>query len=184
MWRKFLSEYLKSPRTVGAIAPSSEKLADKMIGPILSKANCIIEYGPGTGVFTNKILSKIGQNTTLMLIEYNEEFYNKLKEKYMSYRNVIVINDTAENVKKYIDQYDIKEVNYIVSGLPFTSLPVEISDKILRETREVLSHDGYFITFQYTLLKKEYIKSFFKEIEIERVLFNFPPAYVLNCRNC
>ena len=30
MWGNFLMEYLKSPRTIGAIAPSSRKLAEKM----------------------------------------------------------------------------------------------------------------------------------------------------------
>lgn len=41
----------------------------------------------------------------------------------------------------------------------------------------------YFITFQYTLLKKGYIGSYFEDISLERVVLNIPPAYVLKCQN-
>ena len=55
---KFIRQYIKNPRTVGAIAPSSEKLAYKMVEDInFSNVSCIIEYGPGAGVFTEKILN-------------------------------------------------------------------------------------------------------------------------------
>ncbi len=49
----FLLEYIKNPSKVGAIAPSSRYLADGMIQSIdFNSAECIVEYGPGTGVFT------------------------------------------------------------------------------------------------------------------------------------
>lgn len=56
---KFLIEYFKSPRTIGAVAPSSEKLAEKMVGDIdFKNSEVIIEYGPGTGVFTDKLVKR------------------------------------------------------------------------------------------------------------------------------
>lgn len=46
-WLNFLKEYIKSPRTIGAVAPSSENLAKKMIESInFESAECIVEYGP------------------------------------------------------------------------------------------------------------------------------------------
>lgn len=51
----FLLEYIKNPRYIGAVAPSGKQLASKMISEIdFEKAKCIIEYGPGTGAFTEK----------------------------------------------------------------------------------------------------------------------------------
>ena len=103
MWVKFLREYFKSPRTVGAVAPSSKKLAEKMAHDIdFDSAKCIVEYGPGTGVFTERLMKKIKKHTLLMLVEYNEEFCKQLEEKYRKYSNVVVINDSAENVDKYL----------------------------------------------------------------------------------
>ena len=49
----FLLEYIKNPRKVGAIMPSSKYLAHEMISSIdFENIDCIVEYGPGTGVFT------------------------------------------------------------------------------------------------------------------------------------
>jgi phospholipid N-methyltransferase len=184
MWGKFLMEYFKSPRTVGAVAPSSRKLAEKMAHDIdFEKAKCIVEYGPGTGVFTDRLIKKIKKHTLLMLVEYNEEFCKQLEEKYSEYSNVIIVNDSAENVDKHLKKHNIGEVDYVVSGLPFASLPRSMSNKILKKTKDILKKNGLFITFQYTLLKKGYIGSYFEDISLERVVLNIPPAYVLKCQN-
>lgn len=181
---KFLIEYIKSPRTVGAIAPSSERLAEKMIRDIdFENAECIVEYGPGTGVFTDKLAERKRPDTVLILLEYNKEFCKQLQERYNGYDNIVIINDSAENIDRYLVKYNIKKVDYIVSGLPFASLPKEVSNKVLDKTRNILKRDGLFITFQYTLLKKQYIAGYFKEIAMDRVVINVPPAYVLKCHN-
>lgn len=181
---KFLIEYLKSPRTVGAVAPSSERLAKKMISDIdFKNSKCIVEYGPGTGVFTDKLVEGKNQDTILLLLEYNKEFCTLLEERYNGYDNIFIINDSAENVDMYLEKYNIRHVDYVVSGLPFASLPKNTSNRILKKTRTILKKDGLFITFQYTLLKKEFIGKYFKAIELDRVVLNIPPAYVLKCNN-
>ena len=181
---KFLLEYIKSPRNVGAISPSSEKLAEKMIESIdFENTKCIVEYGPGTGVFTDKLVKRKNKNILLMLVENNKEFCKQLEDKYNKNDNVVIINDSAENIDEHLRKYNIKKVDYVVSGLPFASLPKSVSNKILKKTGTILKKDGLFITFQYTLLKKEYIASYFKDIRLERVIFNLPPAYVLKCYN-
>lgn len=181
---KFLVEYFKSPRTVGAVAPSSDRLAKKMVSDInFETASCIVEYGPGTGVFTDRLVEGKKEDTILLLIEYNKEFCKQLEERYRGYDNIILINDSAENVDKYLKLYNINRVDYVVSGLPFASLQKNVSNKILRKTRDILRKDGVFITFQYTLLKKEFIAGYFRKIDLERVVRNVPPAYVLKCQN-
>jgi phospholipid N-methyltransferase len=181
---RFLIEYFKAPRTVGAVTPSSERLAKKMIRDIdFENADPIVEYGPGTGVFTDKLVERKKQDTLLILLECNNGFCKQLEDKYNGNNNIIVINDSAENVDKYLDKYKINKVDYIVSGLPFASLPKNTSNKILKKTRTILKKNGLFITFQYTLLKKEFITGYFRKIDIERVVFNIPPAYVLKCLN-
>lgn len=182
-WIKFFAEYVKSPRTVGAVAPSSQKLAEKMIASIdFNNAGCIIEYGSGTGVFTEKLVKNKMKDTILVLVEYNRTFYEQLMDNYNKYNNIVIINDSAENVCKHLKEYNIKSVDYVVSGLPFASLPKDVSRRILKTTTKILVKNGLFITFQYTLLKKEFISGYFSHLNYERVLFNLPPAYVLKCR--
>lgn len=183
-WANFLIQYIKSPRTIGAIAPSSKKLAKKMVDDInFSTSKCIVEYGPGTGVFTDKLVKNKKKDTLLILLEFNEEFCKQLEAKYNHYDNILIINDSAENIDKHLKKHNIEKVDYVVSGLPFASLPKDISNMILNKTRKILNKNGLFITFQYTLLKKEYIASYFKAVNYERVFFNLPPAYVLKCQN-
>lgn len=178
----FIKQYITKPRTVGAILPSSKYLANKMIEDIDFKcAKYIVEYGSGTGVFTEKIVKSRKKDTKILLFESNKEFCDLLKEKYKDESNIYTINDSAEYIGKYMREYDIPCIDYIVSGLPFASLPNDLSSNILKETQKYLKEDSKFITFQYTLLKKDFIKKYFNEVRIKREVRNVPPAYVLSC---
>ncbi|GAB6439408.1 rRNA adenine N-6-methyltransferase family protein [Bacillus cereus] len=178
----FISEYIKHPRKVGAIASSSKHLAKQMVAPInFEEAKCIIEYGPGTGVFTEELIQHKQADTKLFIIENNEQFYLMLQKKYGDIENVYVIHDSAEYTDKHIQKHGIEKVDYIVSGLPFASLPQNVSNKILKVSREILGKDGKFITFQYTRLKQKYLRSFFENIEVNKVYWNVPPAFVFTC---
>ena len=167
---------------MGAVLPSSKYLARKMVAQVdFNKASYIVEYGPGTGVFTDEILGRLKPGTKLLLLERNPEFACKLVKKYEFAQYVTVINDTAEQVGKYLGLHSIPKADYILSGLPFASLPREVSERILAETKKNLSDGGKFITFQYTLYRKEFIAKHFNEISITREVRNIPPAYVLCC---
>ncbi|MEC2196790.1 rRNA adenine N-6-methyltransferase family protein [Bacillus subtilis] len=178
----FLFQYIGNPRTVGAILPSSRFLGDKMMEGIdFKKAKYIVEYGPGTGVFTKKLLEKRNPETIILLVEQNKEFYSLLKEKFKDERNLFIVYGSAENIIEHLREYGIPYIDYVISGLPFASLPKGVSNKILLETSKILKKDGEFITFQYTLFKKTFFEQFFTKIDVKRELRNVPPAYVFSC---
>ena len=53
----FLKEFLTRKNQVGAVAPSSKYLTKKMLGGLeLVNADVVIELGPGTGVFTERLI--------------------------------------------------------------------------------------------------------------------------------
>lgn len=94
----FLFQYLLKPRTVGAILPSSTNLAQKMMDGIdFQAAKYIVEYGPGTGVFTDKIMEMRNEHTVVVLIEHNKEFCNIIKEKFKNEKNVITQTSHLNN---------------------------------------------------------------------------------------
>lgn len=178
----FIIQYITKPRSVGAILPSSKYLANKMIEDIdFDQAKYIVEYGPGTGVFTKELIENRKKGTVILLFEGNKEFCKVLKQKYNDEPNLHIINDSAEHIGKYLDRYTIPYADYIVSGLPFASLPYQVSLNILEQTQKHLKVDGKFITFQYTLLKKDFIGQYFNELSIKREIRNIPPAYVFCC---
>ncbi|WP_434310737.1 class I SAM-dependent methyltransferase [Hominifimenecus sp. rT4P-3] len=177
---QFFIQYLKNPRSIGAVAPSGRFLAQKMMEPIeFSRAKCIVEYGPGTGVFTRELIKRKKRETILILIEYNLTFYQKLKTEFGGREDVHIINGSAENVREYIGQHGILTADYIVSGLPFASLPTKMSEKILKETQNAIGERGRFLTFQYTMLKRKFFEQYFHMADCLLEFWNLPPAYVM-----
>lgn len=182
----FIFQYLLNPRKNGAVLPNSKYLAEKMVDSIdFHYAKYIVELHPGTGVFTDKIIKSRIQHTVVMLIASNKEFCTLLKERYKNERNLIIIHGSAEEIDKYSKNYNIPYFDYLVSGLPFASLPKSVSSAILIKTKKLLRKNGTFITFQYTLFKKGFISHYFEYINITREYRNMPPAtqpveYALN----
>ena len=180
----FLAQYLRHPRSVGAVAPSGRGLTRKMMEPIrFDRARTIVEYGPGTGSFTAELCRRIRPGTRLVLIEQNDAFYRTILERFGSADGVTVIHGSAAEADRYLADLGITTVDYVVSGLPFASLPKQVSLQIFRATQRILGPRGRFITFQYTLFKQRFFKQHFY---LEEKLFerwNLPPAFVFVCRN-
>lgn len=180
----FIMQYLLHPRSVGAIKASSKHLAEKMIEDIdFCGAKCIVEIGAGTGAFTEKVVKKKKKETIFLIFEINKSFCHILREKFRNDPNLHIIHDSAEYIGKYLDEYGIKQADFIISGLPFASLPTKISESILNECRQCLVSGGSFITFQYTKMKMALLYRFFNDISLKREYRNMPPAYVMNCHN-
>lgn len=179
----FLNQYVKDIRRVGAIAPSSRFLARKMVASVdFDRAKVIVEYGPGTGVFTEEIVKRMRPGTKLIALETNAAFYKQLHAAYKDTPNVEIINASAEHITKLHAERTLPAPDYVISGLPFAALPSPVSKAILAATTALIGDKGEFITFQYTLLKKELLQSYFSDIQVTRELRNVPPAYVLRCR--
>lgn len=180
----FARQFLSTPRTVGAIAPSSRFLARKMVNQIdFTSARCIVEIGPGTGVFTELLIKRRSEHCQVILIETNEEFVRQLNDRYGHLDNVQIIHDSGEKINLYKMKYGIEHIDYIVSGIPFSSLPAQVSTNILATVNKALTADGRFILFQYSLMKIKTITAWFDITFIERSWANLPPAYVFTCRS-
>ncbi|TGE06331.1 class I SAM-dependent methyltransferase [Hymenobacter fodinae] len=176
----FVEEFFRNPSMVGSLVPSSAELTEQIMAPIdFTQARCIVEYGPGTGVFTDVLLQRRHSETVLVLIETNESFSQLLEERYRGQPNVHIIHGSAENTEQYLQQLGLSRADYVVCGLPFSSLPLRLGWRILEHTRQLLEPAGRLILFQYTLLNTKLFERFFRLVQQEHVLLNLPPAYVL-----
>lgn len=177
---KFLLQYVAKPRATGAVLPSSKYLARKMVaGADFGRAGCIVEYGPGTGVFTDEILRRRKPGARVLLLEKNPGFAAGLQKKYGGVENLAVVGDSAENVGLQLRAHSMPPADCIFSGLPFASLPRAVSEKILEATVRHLADGGVFVTFQYSLFFLDFISGYFGDFSKTREFRNFPPAYVL-----
>lgn len=185
MW-KFIKQFIIHPRSVGAISPSGKSLSAKMMEPIdFETAKVIVEYGPGTGSFTREILSRKKDSTVLISIEKNKAFYNHLQREFGDCKasNFHLLHGDAENAESIIKDFGIDNVDYIVSGLPFTSLPKTQSERIFTVTKNVIGRSGRFITFQYSKVKRKFFEGHFDFENIIREKRNLPPALVFVLKN-
>lgn len=79
----FLKQYLRNPRSIGAIAPSSPALARAMVDAAnLAAARVIVEFGPGTGVFTEELVARRRPGTRIIAIELNPDFFRQLQLRF------------------------------------------------------------------------------------------------------
>lgn len=178
------TEFLKHPRKIGAIAPSGRHLSEQMMTPVdFTSAKVIVEYGPGTGSFTKELVARRNPGTALILIEQNKTFCEQLRASFDGLPNFFIMHGSAENVGQYLEACGVSSADYIVSGLPFASLPANVSDNILNAAGLALGQEGKFITFQYSLAKKKFLEQYFQITDCRKVVKNLPPAYVLVMKN-
>lgn len=186
---RFLSEFLRKPGTVGAIAPSSPSLAGKMVEWIdWPSVQTVIEYGPGTGAFTGRIRQCLPPHGRFLAIEINPEFAATLEARFPDVR---VHRDSVANVESVCRSDGIERVDAIICGLPWAVFGENDQAEILAGMMAVLRPGGQFVTFAYLqglLLPaarrfRANLGRHFSEIERSSVAWrNLPPALVYRCR--
>jgi phosphatidylethanolamine/phosphatidyl-N-methylethanolamine N-methyltransferase len=177
----FLQQFWKEKKRIGAMAPSSRFLAQKMLENInFDQDQVIIELGPGTGVFTEKLLSKMTTGSHLLVFEVNDNFYAQLKQQLQDDR-LILIHDSAEKLDFYLAKYHLEKAHVVLSSLPLANFPETLTQTILKASKDALLPNGKYIQFQYSLQAKKEIETIFGEAQISFTPLNFPPAFVYTC---
>ncbi len=152
-----------------------------MLEPIdFNQAKCLVEFGPGTGVFTKKILKKMNSNAILLTFEINPTFIKELQN--IKDDRLVIINDSAEKIEEYLQKHNRSSADYIISSLPFAMIPDEVVHTILTNSDNALSETGKYIQFQYSLNAKKKLESYFSEVEINFTVLNLPPAFIYVCK--
>jgi len=78
----FLKEFLAKPSVTGAIAPSSAFLAGTMVENLdLPNAKAVLEYGPGTGSFTEYVVQRLPPASKFVAIELNPKPGGRVQSK-------------------------------------------------------------------------------------------------------
>ncbi len=176
---KFLSESLKNLKTVGTVTRSSQFLCEKMVSYVdFENSMLIVELGAGDGVITEHILKKMRPDAILLAFEVNPKFCENIR-KSISDPRLIVVEDSAEKVPEYLAKHGHKQIDNVVSALPFVSLPDELGDSIVRTCKDLMKDGGRFVQVHYSLLTRKLYERIFGEIDIHYEVRNIPPAFVL-----
>ena len=166
---------------VGSMIPSSRFLAAKMLNHIpINDAKVVVELGPGTGVFTEKILEKISEHTQLIVIELNDDFFNTLNEK-LNHPNLHLKHGSANQLGMYLKEIGVEKADLIISSLPLANIPSALRKEIIETAKNCLTDTGKFVQFQYSLQSLKTLKRNFRSVKVDFTAFNFPPAFVYTC---
>ena len=175
LWH-FLRGFIKHPVMVGSVIPSSRVLIDKMLDPVDWK-NCklFVEYGPGVGTFTQQILDRLPTDATLLTIDTNADFTGYLNGKFADSR-LEAVTGSAANVRKILADRGFGDADFILSGLPFSTLPPGVGPKIAAETAAALRPGGAFLVYQFSPKVRDFIAPHFDRIDKGFEWRNIPPA--------
>src|SRR5436305_521977 len=173
---QFLRGFFKNPVMVGSIIPSSKVLIEKMLAPVdWANTRLFVEYGPGVGTFTRPVLERLAPDATLVTIDTNADFTHYLRERIDDPRLVAVTGSAAE-VEKILADRDLGQADYVLSGLPFSTLPPGVGEDIAEATAKVIRPGGAFLVYQFSPKVLDFIKPHFAPIERGFEWVNVPPA--------
>lgn len=183
----FLARFVARPSQVGALFPSSRELAEAMLDGIeLKSGDIVIEFGPGTGAFTEAVLERLPEGARYLGIERDPHFQRHLEDRFPG---IDFHHGSAEELPDLLSSRGWEKPRLIVSGLPFASMPLEVQELILTATREALHEEGEFRTFTYPVcwyltgsmrFRKVALKHFGEHRKSRTIHRNIPPATVLS----
>ena len=178
----FARNFFRHPRMLGSIVPSSRFLIKQLLQPVdWTQARVIVEYGPGVGSITAEVLRRMRPDASLIAIETNPEFVSFLQSSTKDER-LHVVEGSAESVDEILRRYGHERADYIISGIPFSTIPAPVRERILRKTCEVLEPDGSFLVYQFSTRVLQDLRRIFRYVGRKFEPLNVLPAHLFFCR--
>ncbi|QYE34869.1 SAM-dependent methyltransferase [Polymorphobacter sp. PAMC 29334] len=174
----FLRAWIAAPLRVAAIAPSGPALARAITAEISAASMPVIEFGPGTGVFTQAILDAGVTADQLIMIEAGADFAALLRTRFPAVRIV----EGSAGALHDIPLFGAGKVGAVVSGLPILSMPKPVVLAILDTAFSELRPGGAMYQFTYGFrcpVADSVLDALgLKASRTSTVLVNAPPASV------
>lgn len=180
-WLTFARTFFKFPAMLGSLIPSSRFLVNDLLNQIQwDRARVIVEYGPGVGTITAEILKRMPSDALLLAIELNGELFTFLRNEIGDPR-LQVVHASALDVREILREFGHASADYIVSGIPYSTIPEAIRWKILQESRRALKPEGALLVYQFTGTVLPYLNSVFGGVKQTFQLLNLMPARIFYC---
>ncbi|MES9940712.1 MAG: methyltransferase domain-containing protein [Candidatus Thiodiazotropha sp. 6PLUC2] len=175
----FLSAWLRNPRQVGAVLPSSGGLTSAMASQVNNSKGLTIELGAGTGAVTSALLDKGVTPEKLVVVEKDQILAKKLARHFPTLK---ILEGDAARLQQLLKQSELGLADNVISSLPLLSMRSHTRIRVLCEIFNSLQPDGKLVQFTYSI-KPPIHKQLANALQIsgsriDRVLWNLPPAHV------
>lgn len=177
-WGVFFKGFVKHPAMVGSIIPSSRWTVQKMLGPVKwDECKLFVEYGPGVGTFCQPVLDRMRPDATLLVIDTNPDFIDFLRQHFRDSR-FIAVHGSAADVRDIIREFGFEHADYILSGLPFSTLPGDLGPRIADETAKAIRPGGAFLVYQFRARARDFMAPHFARIDQGYEFWNVLPCHL------
>ncbi len=174
----FLRGFVAHPEQVGSVIPSSHALERRLVRSArLQRARCVVELGPGTGGTTRAFLRAMPATAHLLAIELNQQFAARLRAAVRDPR-LTVVHGSAEMIDRFLGEHGLPAPEAVLSGIPFSTMPREVADRIAAEIARVLAPGGRFVAYQVRPHVADYASRYLGQARKEWEWINIPPVRV------
>jgi len=178
----FLRNFLKHPATLGSVVPSSRFLTERLLRRVdFHRARVIVEYGPGIGNISTALVRKMHRDACCVLIEVNPDFVRHLRRVFERDTRVQIVHGSAATVEGVVQNLGFEAADYVISGIPFSTMPEELRFAILTASNRVLRRDGRLLVYQFTRSVLPDLTSVFASVDEEFEPRNVLPARLFYC---
>ena len=173
----FFKLWLKNPKALGAVLPTSKVTADRMADVArIGEDKHVLELGPGSGIITRSLLARGIASKNLHLVEFTSEFVETLRQNY---HGVNVMEGDAFYLDKVISGHFSGKFDTIVSGLPLLNFTLRQRIQLLNKALDLLEPGRPFVQFSYGWRPPIPPRSGPYSVELlDWVFRNIPPAKV------
>jgi phosphatidylethanolamine/phosphatidyl-N-methylethanolamine N-methyltransferase len=173
----FFKHWLRSPKSMGSIIPSSGYLARALAAEVAwEPGSHVIELGGGTGAITQGLLERGIPAANLVVIELETNLYNYLAGRYP---DVTVVQGDATRLDEIIARLPIERVSTVISGLPMVRMPLDFKRAIIDQAFAAMPAGHFMLQYTYSPLAPVPVEDFHLDATLARyVVRNFPPAAV------
>lgn len=140
-----------------------------------ARCKLFVEYGPGVGTFTPHILARLAPDATYIAIDLNPDFIDYLSASIADSRFRPILG-SAVDVEQIVRDSGFAEADYILSGLPFSTLPKGVGSAIAAATARVLRPGGAFLVYQFRSRVRDFLTAYFPRIDQAMAYWSIPPC--------
>lgn len=174
----FLRGFIAHPDQVGSVIPSSHVLEQRLVQSArLQRARCVVELGPGTGGTTRAFLKALPAGAHLLAIELSEEFAARLRASIHDQR-LTVARGSAEFIDRFLSEHGLPAPDAVISGIPFSTMPHAVADRIAAEIARVLAPRGRFVAYQFRAHVAGFVTPYLGAPHRAWEMVNIPPVRV------
>jgi len=175
---EFLRGFVRNPAQVGSVIPSSRWLEQRLVRQAgIADARTVVELGPGTGGTTAAMLQAMAPAARLMAIELDPDFHQHLNATLDDPRLILELG-SAERIADFLKAHHLPAPDAIVSGIPFSTMPPEVSSRIAAAVAQVLRPGGRFVAYQVRAHVAGFVAPHLGEPDRQWEMVNVPPVRV------